>query len=171
MVALGLPCCAQTFFCCCEQGLLFIAVKTSHCGGFSVHRLQELQLVGSRAQAQQLWSTGFSCSIACGTFPDQGLNLWNQRRILTGRSDSEANNLATWCKEPTHCKRPWCWERLEAAGEADDRGWHHWLNGHEFEQIPGDDGKGQGSLACCSPWGHKVSDMTQRLNNSPCVGW
>ena len=32
--------------------------------------------------------------------------------------------------------------------------WHHRLNGHEFEQTPGD-GEGQGSLACCSPWGHK----------------
>ena len=43
-------------------------------------------------------------------------------------------------------------------------GGHHWLNGHEFEQALGD-GKGQGSLACCSPWGHKESDMTERLNN------
>ena len=41
--------------------------------------------------------------------------------------------------------------------------WHHQLNGHEFEQTPGD-GEGQGSLACCSPWGHKESDMTERLN-------
>ena len=39
-------------------------------------------------------------------------------------------------------------------------GWHHQLNGHEFEQAPGD-GEGQGSLACCSPWGHKGSDMTE----------
>ena len=44
-------------------------------------------------------------------------------------------------------------------------GWHHRLNGHEFEQAPGD-GEGQGSLACCSPWGHKVLDATKRLNNS-----
>ena len=43
-------------------------------------------------------------------------------------------------------------------------GWHHLLNGHEFEQIPGD-GEGQGSLVCCSSWGHKESDMTQQLNN------
>ena len=43
--------------------------------------------------------------------------------------------------------------------------WHHQLNGHEFEQAPGDD-KGQGSLVCCSPWGHKASDTTERLNNS-----
>ena len=43
--------------------------------------------------------------------------------------------------------------------------WHHQLNGHEFEQAPGD-GEGQGSLACCSPWGHKESDTTERLNNN-----
>ena len=44
-------------------------------------------------------------------------------------------------------------------------GWHHRLNGHEFEKTPGD-GEGQRSLACCSPWGHKESDMTERLNKS-----
>ena len=37
--------------------------------------------------------------------------------------------------------------------------WHHQLNGREFEQTPGD-GEGQRSLVCCSPWGHKESDMT-----------
>ena len=44
-------------------------------------------------------------------------------------------------------------------------GWNHQLNGHESEQTPGD-GEGQGSLACCSPRGHKELDTTQRLNNS-----
>ena len=44
-------------------------------------------------------------------------------------------------------------------------GWHHWLSGHEFEQALGD-GEGQGSLAYCSPWGHKESDMTEWLNNN-----
>ena len=39
-------------------------------------------------------------------------------------------------------------------------GWHHWLNGHEFEQTLGD-GKGQGTLACCSPWAHKEPDTTE----------
>ena len=43
-------------------------------------------------------------------------------------------------------------------------GWHHRLSGHEFEQAPGA-GDGQGGLACCSPWGHKESDTTERLNN------
>ena len=40
-------------------------------------------------------------------------------------------------------------------------GWHQQLNGHEFEQAPRNS-EGQGSLACCSPWGCKESDMTQR---------
>ena len=39
-------------------------------------------------------------------------------------------------------------------------GWHHLLNGHEFEQTPGE-GVGQGSLECCSPCGHNKSDMTE----------
>ena len=43
-------------------------------------------------------------------------------------------------------------------------GWHHQLNGHEFEQTPGD-GEGQGSLVCCSTWGHEESNTTQQLNN------
>ena len=44
-------------------------------------------------------------------------------------------------------------------------GWHHQLNGHEFEYTLGV-GDGQGSLACCSPWGHKESDTTERLNST-----
>ena len=44
-------------------------------------------------------------------------------------------------------------------------GWHHQLNGSESEQTPGD-GEGQGSLACYSPWGHKESDKTERLNSN-----
>ena len=44
-------------------------------------------------------------------------------------------------------------------------GWHHRLNGHEFEQTPGD-AEGQGSQVCCSPWGQKESDTTERLNNN-----
>ena len=42
-------------------------------------------------------------------------------------------------------------------------GWHHRLSGYEFEQTLGDS-EGQGSLECCSPWGHKESDMTEQLN-------
>ena len=53
----------------------------------------------------------------------------------------------------------------EEKGMTEDEmvGWHYWLNGHEFEQTPGD-GEGQESLACCSVWGHKELDNSQRLN-------
>ena len=44
-------------------------------------------------------------------------------------------------------------------------GWHHQFNGHEFEQTPGDS-EGQGSLMCCSPWGHKEPNLTEQLNNN-----
>ena len=56
--------------------------------------------------------------------------------------------------------------RQEEKGMTGDEmvGWHHRLNGHELEQAPGD-GEEQGSLACCSPWGRKELDTTERLNN------
>ena len=62
--------------------------------------------------------------------------------------------------------RPWCWERLKTGeGVTEDEmvGWHHRLNGQEPAQTLGDSG-GQRSLACCSPWGGKESDTTERLN-------
>ena len=55
----------------------------------------------------------------------KGYQSW----VFTGRTDGEAetlNTLATWCKELTHLKRPWCWERLRVGGEGDDRGWDVW---------------------------------------------
>ena len=57
--------------------------------------------------------------------------------------------------------------RQEEKGMTEDRmvGWHHWLDGHEIEQPLGDS-EGQGSLTCCSPWGRKELDMTERLNNN-----
>ena len=53
----------------------------------------------------------------------------NQSWIFIGRTDAgswNSNTLATWCEEPTHWKRPWCWERLRA-GEGADRGWDVWM--------------------------------------------
>ena len=94
----------------------------------------------------------------------------NHSWIFTGRTDAEAetpNNLATWCKELTHWKRLWSWERLKTGREGDDRGWDGWmssrLDGHEFEQVPGV-GDEQGSLVCYSPWDHKELDTTEQLN-------
>ena len=59
--------------------------------------------------------------------------------------------------------------RQEEKGTTEDEmvGWHHGLDGHEFEQALGV-GDGQGSLVCCSPWGCKESDTTERLNWTEC---
>ena len=54
----------------------------------------------------------------------------DQSCIFIERTDAEAetlNTLATWCEELTHLKRPWCWERLKAGGEGDDREWDDWM--------------------------------------------
>ena len=54
----------------------------------------------------------------------------DQSWMFIGRTNVEAetpNNLATWCEELTHWKRPWCWERLRAGGEGDSRGWGGWM--------------------------------------------
>ena len=56
------------------------------------------------------------------------------------------------------------WRQEEKRTTEDEMaGWHHWLDGHEFKQAPGV-GEGQGGLTCCSPWGRKELDMTERLN-------
>ena len=58
------------------------------------------------------------------------------------------------------------WRQEEKEMTEDEMvGWHYCLNGHEFEQSQGDS-EGQGGLGCCSPWGHKESDITEWLNNN-----
>ena len=78
-----------------------------------------------------------------------------------------SNTLATWCEHLTHLKRPDAgkdWGQEEKWTTEDEMvGWHCRLNGHEFEWTLGV-GDEQGGLVCCSPWGHKESDMTERLN-------
>ena len=74
-----------------------------------------------------------------------------------------SNTLATWCKELTHWKTPWCWERLKAGGEGSSRGWDGWmasLTQWIWVWANSGDSEGQGSLVCCSPQGHKELDTT-----------
>ena len=76
-----------------------------------------------------------------------------------------SNTLATWLEELTYWKRPWCWQRLKAEGEGDDRGWDGWMASPTrctFGWTPGV-GDGQGGLACCNSWGRKESNMTEQL--------
>ena len=93
----------------------------------------------------------------------------NQPCLFIGRTDRcwSSNALATWREEWFIGKNPDAGEdwRQENKGRREDEmvGWHHQLNGHELDQAPGV-GNGQGSLVCCSPWGRKESDMTERLN-------
>ena len=92
----------------------------------------------------------------------------NQSWIFIGKTNAEASIL--W---PSDVKN-WLtgkdldsgkgWRQKENAMTEDEMvGWHYRLNGHEFEQDSGV-GDGQGSLGYCSPWSHKESDMTERLN-------
>ena len=78
-----------------------------------------------------------------------------------------SNTLATWWEELTHLKDPDAgkdWGQEEKGTTEDETvGWHHRLNGHEFEWTPGVS-DGQGGLACCRPWGHKELDTTEWLN-------
>ena len=94
----------------------------------------------------------------------------NQSWMFIGRTDLEAEAPILWPpnaksqlirKDPDAGKD---WGQEEKGTTEDEMvGWHHWLNGHEFEQAPGD-GEGQGSLACSSPWATKsqtrLSDWT-----------
>ena len=94
----------------------------------------------------------------------------DQSWIFIGRTDTETETLILW---PPHAKswligkdpdagRDWGQEE-KGTTEDEMAGWHHRLNGHEFEWTPGV-GDGQGGLACCDSWGHKESDMTEPLN-------
>ena len=90
----------------------------------------------------------------------------NQHWIFIRRPDAEAETPILWSPDAKNWligKDPdagedWRQEEEETT-EGEMVGWHHWLNGHEFEQTLGDS-EGQGSLACCCPWGRKESDIT-----------
>ena len=95
----------------------------------------------------------------------------NQSWIFTGRTDAEAEAPILWPPDVKNwitgkdidAREDWS---QEEKGMTEDElvGWHHCLDGHEFEQAPGV-GDGQGSLACCSPWIHKeLDDWVTKLN-------
>ena len=96
----------------------------------------------------------------------------NQSWIFIGRTDAEAEAPILWppdvksrlIRKDLYAGKDW---RQEEKGTTVDEmvGWHHWLNGHEFEQTPGNS-EGQGRLACCSPWGCKELDMSEWLNSN-----
>ena len=92
----------------------------------------------------------------------------NQSWIFIGRTDAEApilwppNAKSQLIGKDPDARKDWRQKEKETT-EGDMVGWHHWHNGHEFEQAPGDS-EGQVSLVCCSSWGHKESDTTKLLH-------
>ena len=84
--------------------------------------------------------------------------------MFTGKTNVEAETPILW--PPHSFEKTLMLEKMqEEKGMTEDEmvGWHDQLNGHEFGQAAGV-GDGQGSLACCSPWGRKELDMTEQLN-------
>ena len=96
----------------------------------------------------------------------------NQPWLVIGRTDAEAQAPILWPpdakswligKDPDAGKD---WRHKEKGATEDKMvGWHHWLNGHEFEQTRGYS-EGQGGLGCCSSWGCKKLDTVEQLNNN-----
>ena len=96
----------------------------------------------------------------------------NKTWIFPGRTEAEVEAPIFWphdAKSQLTGKNPDvgkdCGQEEKGTREDEIVGWHHQLNGHEFGQTQGDS-EGQGSLACCSPWGCKELDMTEGLNNN-----
>ena len=125
-----------------------------------------------RTDAYELWCwEDFESPLDCKEIKP-GNPKGNQSWIFIGRTDAEAEAPILWPpdaksqligRDPDAEKN---WGQKEKRVTEDEMvECHHWLNGHKFEQTPGD-GEGQRGLACCSPWGHKESDTTEQLNNN-----
>ena len=117
--------------------------------------------------------------------------LWYWRRLLRVLWTASRSEQSILKQSTLHIHwKDWCWSsnlcppdakslligkdpdagkdwRQEEKGATEDKmvGWHHWLNGHEFEQTWGD-GEGQENMACCSLWGCKEPGTTEQLNSS-----
>ena len=123
-----------------------------------------------RIDAFELWCWRRLLKVPLDCKEIQPVNLkGNQTWIFIGRADAEAETPILW---PPDVKN-WLiekdpdvetdWRQEKGTTEDEMAGWHHQLDGHELEQALGVS-DGQGSLMCCSPWGCKESDTTERLN-------
>ena len=130
-----------------------------------------------RVGSQGRLSTEELILLNCGVREDsweplgQQGNQTSQSQIFIGRTNAKVEvpifwppDVKSWLigKYPDAGKD---WGQEKGTTEDEMVGWHHWLDGHEFEQTLGD-GERQGSLVCCSPCGHKESDIAERLNNN-----
>ena len=120
-------------------------------------------------------SRDISCNNSRGGWKEQRVCHYGEKSVrwnvnFTGRTNAKVETPILWPpdvknwligKDPDAGKD---WSGEEKGTTEDEMvGWHHRLDGHEFEKAPGV-GDGQGGLACCSPWGHKELDTTEQLN-------
>ena len=147
--------------------------------GFSSYhiRMRELDYKGSWAQKNWcFWNTVVLKKALESPLDCKEITLinpkGNQSWIFIGGTDAEAeapilcppDGKSQLIRKDPDAEKDW---RQEDKGTTEDEmvGWHHWLNGHEFEQAPGD-GEGQRRLVCCSLWGCKELDTTEGLNSN-----
>ena len=105
---------------CIVEAMVF-PVVVCRCESWTIRKAEH-----HRIEASEVWCWESVDSKEIKPVNPKGNQLW----IFIGRTDAGAeapNTSATWCKEPTHWKRPWCWERLKAGGEGDDRWWDGWM--------------------------------------------
>ena len=103
--------------------------------------------------------------------PGEGNSYPLQDSGLENFMDCIVHGVAKSQTRLSHFHFHWCWDRLRVGGEEGDRGWNGWMASSTERTwvwaclTPGDS-EGQGSLACCSPWGRKKLDTTEQLNNN-----
>ena len=145
----------------CSQSYGF---SSSH---VQVWELDHKEAEGHRIDAFKLWCWRRLLKSPLDSKEIKSVNpKGNQPWIFIGRIDTKAEAPVLWPPDLKNwfigkdCAAGNDWGQEEKGATEDEMvGWHHWLNGHEFEQTLGDSA-GQGSLVCCSLWGHKESDMT-----------
>ena len=167
LTAFWAPYCINSFFLACivciVKAMVF-PVATYRWESWTKKRLSAEEPMLSNCDAgEDSWESH-------GQQGDQTSPKGNQPLVFTGRTDAKAeapilgpSDVKNWLIGKD-CDAGKCW-REEEKGMTEDEmvGWHHQLNGHQFEQALGV-GDGQGNLACCSPWDCKESDTTEWLN-------
>ena len=113
-------------------------------------------------------SVGEDSWVSLGMQGDQTSQSWRKSVLNIHWKDWcwswSSNTLATWCKELTHWKRPWCWERLKAGGDGDDREWDAWMaSPTQWTWVWASSRSWwwTGKPGVLQPWGYKLWDMTE----------
>ena len=152
---------------CIVKAIAFIVIMY-RCGSWTIKKAEHQRLAAFELWCwRRLSGSPLDCKEIKPVNP-KGNKTW----IFIGRTDSEVEAPVLWPSDAmswligkdSDAEKDW---RQEERGMPKEEmiGWHHWLNGRGFEQAPGDS-EGQGSLACCSPWGCKELDTTEQLINN-----